>query len=120
MAILVCEDNKMVAATISAILGREGYKTELAYDGKKALDLLDKNEYLLILVDIHLPYQSGLELIKYIRSDMNKKTPVIVISNFSDPKIIDQAMELGANDYIVKPIDPVYLIKQIKSFEKNS
>ena len=86
MSILVCEDNKLVAVTISAILGKEGYKTELASDGNKAIDLLNKNNYLLLLVDIHLPYHSGLELVKYVRSDLNKKTPIIVISTFSDPQ----------------------------------
>ena len=120
MSILVCEDNKVVTLTISAILTRAGYQTELAYDGNKAIDLLNKNDYSLILVDIHLPYHSGLELVKYVRSHLNKKTPIIVVSNFSDPQILDQAKELGADDYIIKPIDPVHLIKQIKSFEKNT
>ncbi len=119
MSILVCEDNNLVAATLSAILGKEGYKTELASDGSKALDLLSKYDYLLLLVDIHLPYHSGLELVKYVRSDLNKITPIIVISTFSDPQIIKDAMVLGANDYIVKPIDPVYLIRMVKFFEKN-
>lgn len=119
MSILICEDNKLVAVTLSAILGKEGYKTEFAYDGNKAIELLNKNDYLILLVDIHLPYLSGLELLKYVRSELNKKTPVIVISTFSDPQVIKQAKLLGANDYIVKPLDPVYLIKQIKFFEKN-
>jgi len=119
MSILVCEDNKVVAIIISAILARAGYKTDLAPDGNKAIDMLNKNDYSHILVDIHLPYHSGLELVKYVRSDLNKKTPIIIVSAFSDPLILVQAKELGADDYIVKPIDPVYLIKQIKSFEKN-
>jgi len=119
MLILVCEDNKVVAYTISAILDKAGYKTEFASDGNIAIDLLNKNEYSLVLVDIHLPYHSGLELIRYIRLDQKKITPIIVVSTFSDPQILAQAKELGVNEYIVKPIDPAYLISRINSFIKN-
>jgi len=116
MSILVCEDNKVVAYTISAILSRAGFKAEVASDGNIAFKLLENNDYKLILLDIHLPYHSGLEIVRHVRLDQNKLVPIIVVSTFSDPQILQQAKELGVNDYIVKPIDPVYLIDRIKSF----
>jgi DNA-binding response OmpR family regulator len=72
----------------------------------------------LILMDIHLPFHSGLELIKYLRSDLKMSTPVLVLTVFSDPQMQVQARELGISGYIVKPFDPSDLIRQICSILK--
>ena len=104
---------------LSVFLSKEGYETVNAIDGNEAMHLLNTNEYDLVLVDIHLPYHSGLELIRHLRSDLKKKTPVIVVSAFSDPQIQRQAHELGINDYIVKPVDPTSLIEKIRTVLKN-
>jgi DNA-binding response OmpR family regulator len=119
MKILICEDNKLAMRALSVFLGREGFETTNAVDGNEAMDLIDKNDYDLVLVDIHLPYHSGLELIRHLRSELNKKTPVIVVSAFSDPQIQRQAHELGINDYVVKPIDPTNLINKIRTLLRN-
>jgi len=118
MKILICEDNKLAMNTLSFILEKEGLKSDTAEDGNIALTLLQKTVYDLILVDIHLPFHSGLELIKYLRSDLKMKTPVLVLTAFSDPQIKLQAGELGINGYIVKPFNPSDLIQQIKSILK--
>ena len=78
MKILICEDNPLAMKTLSIVLGREGYETDTAADGKEAIGLLQTNEYDLLVVDIHMPYHSGLELVKFLRSDLGKDTPVIV------------------------------------------
>jgi len=119
MKILICEDNRLAIRALSVFLGKEGYETTTAIDGNEAMELLNTNEYDLILIDIHLPYHSGLELIRHLRSDLGKKTPVIVVSAFSDPQIQRQAHELGINDYIVKPNDPTDLIEKIGTLFKN-
>lgn len=119
MKILICEDNPLAMKTLSIVLGREGYETDTAADGKEAIGLLQTNEYDLLVVDIHMPYHSGLELVKFLRSDLGKDTPVIVLSAFSDPQMQHQAGELGISGYIVKPFDPVELIRKIKSTLKN-
>ena len=118
MKILICEDNKLAMNTLSFILEKEGFKSDTAEDGNKAIILLQQTVYDLILVDIHLPFHSGLELIKYLRSDLKMKTPVLVLTAFSDPQIKLQAGELGINGYIVKPFNPSDLIQQIKSILK--
>jgi len=119
MKILICEDNKLAMRALSVFLGKEGFEITNAIDGNEAMELIDKNEYDLVLVDIHLPYHSGLELIRHLRSELNKKTPVIVVSAFSDQQIQRQAYELGINDYLVKPIDPTSLIDKIKTLLRN-
>ena len=84
MRLLVCEDNKLVMKTLSVVLERDGFEVDLAEDGNMAFDLLHKTVYDLILVDIHLPFHSGLEIIKYLRSESSESTPVFVLTAFSD------------------------------------
>jgi two-component system response regulator VicR len=104
--------------TLSFILLKEGFITETAEDGNKALSFLEKAIYDLILMDIHLPYHSGLELIKYLRKDMKSDTPVLIVTAFSDPQMQQQAKELDISGYVIKPFNPGDLIKQIKSILK--
>lgn len=115
MKILICEDNPMAMKTLSVVLEREGYDADVADDGNVGIEMLQKNDYDLLVIDIHLPYRSGLELIKYVRSDQGKDTPVIILTAFSDNQMQRQAGELGISDYIVKPFNPVDLVTKIKS-----
>jgi DNA-binding response OmpR family regulator len=115
MKILICEDNPMAMKTLSVILEREGFLADMAEDGNIAIELLQKNDYDLLVVDIHLPYRSGLELVKFVRSDQGKDTPVIILTAFSDHQMQRQAGELGISDYIVKPFNPAELVSRIKS-----
>ena len=105
----------MAMRTLSVILEKEGFEADTAEDGNRAIDLLSENDYDLVVVDIHLPYRSGLELVRFIRSDQGKETPVLVLTAFSDPQMQRQAGELGISDYVVKPFDPSDLVKRIKS-----
>jgi DNA-binding response OmpR family regulator len=115
MKILICEDNPMAMKTLSVILEREGFEADTAEDGNKAIMLLQKNNYDLLVVDIHLPYRSGLELVKFVRSDQGKDTPALMLTAFSDPQMQRQAGELGISGYIVKPFNPADLVSKIKS-----
>ena len=118
MSILICEDNRLANKTLSVVIERMGYETETAEDGIEALRLLQGKVYDLIIVDIHLPYHSGLELVKYLRSDLKKKTPVLIVTAFSDHQVQQQAGELGIDGYIVKPFNPSDLIDRIKTILK--
>ena len=105
----------MAMRTLSVVLEREGYDADVADDGNVGIEMLQKNDYDLLVIDIHLPYRSGLELIKYVRTDQGKDTPVIILSAFSDNQMQRQAGEMGISDYIVKPFNPVDLVAKIKS-----
>jgi DNA-binding response OmpR family regulator len=119
MKILICEDNKLAYKTLAVVLGREGYQTEVAEDGNAAIEMLDHNQYDLVLIDIHLPFHSGLELVRHLRSKLGKNTPVIILTAFSDPQMQKQAKELGINDYIVKPFNPANLVARIGAVLNN-
>lgn len=101
--------------TLSVILEREGFNTSVAEDGNRAIELLASNDYDLLVVDIHLPYHSGLELVKYLRSDQGKDTPVLVLTAFSDPQMQREAGEMDIEGYIVKPFNPNELVSRIRS-----
>jgi len=113
--ILICEDNPLAMRTLTVILEREGFDVDNAGDGNRAIELLNKNDYDLLVMDIHLPYHSGLELVKYVRSDQGKDTPAIVLTAFSDLQMQRQAGELGISAYVVKPFNPTEIVAKIKS-----
>lgn len=115
MNILICEDNLLASRAMSVVLEREGYDPVTAIDGNSAIDLLRSTDFSLIIVDIHLPYHSGLELIHFLRKDLKKKTPVLIVSAFSDPQVQRQASEMKVSGYITKPFDPEDLIRKIRS-----
>ena len=114
MKVLICEDNELAMRTLSMIIKKAGFETEHAEDGNAAMQMLSTMEYDLVSIDVHLPYHSGLELVRYLRYDLRKQTPVIVVSAFSDPQIQKQARELGIDEYVTKPIDPVDFINKIR------
>ena len=118
MNILICEDNRLALKTLTVVLEREGFKPDTAENGNDAMTLLKKNVYDMIVVDIHLPYHSGLELVKFLRSELKSNTPVLIVTAFSDQQMQRQAGELGINGYIVKPFNPTDLIEKIRSILK--
>lgn len=115
MRILVCEDNKLASKAMSVVLEREGYKPVTVSDGNVAIEKLRKNDFSLVIVDIHLPFHSGLEVIRFLRTEMKKKTPVLIVSAFSDPQMQRQASEMKVDGYITKPFDPEDLIQKVKA-----
>lgn len=113
--ILVCEDNKLASRVISTVLERMGYTIDIAVDGNEAMEKIKSAEPDLLITDIHLPYHSGLELVRYMRRDLGRTTPVIIVSAFSDPHVQEKARELDISDYFVKPFDTKVLIDRIES-----
>jgi len=118
MTILVCEDNKLASLAISTVLKRRGFSIDVATDGNVAMEKIASGNHDLVIMDIHLPYHSGLELVRYMRIEKELKTPVIIVSAFSDKQMQKQARELGISEYLVKPIDIDTLIDRIESLLK--
>jgi DNA-binding response OmpR family regulator len=119
MKVLICEDNKLALRTLSVVLEREGFRTDSAEDGNVAMELLRDNRYDLVIVDIHLPFYSGLELVQYMRSELKSKTRVLIVTAFSDQRMQKEAAELGIDGYIVKPFNPSDLLKKIREILKS-
>ena len=111
--ILICDDDKEIAAAIAIYLKNEGYMTHLAYNGKEALAALEKFDVKLIIMDIMMPELDGISATMEIRKERN--IPIIMLSAKSEDtdKII--GLSMGADDYITKPFNPLELIARVKS-----
>lgn len=111
--ILVAEDDKDIAEFIKLYLENEGYEVVWAENGFIAYEQLSKHKIDLAVVDIMLPKMNGYELIKRLREISN--IPVVILSakNQDSDKIL--GLDLGADDYLTKPFNPLELIARIKS-----
>lgn len=114
MKILVAEDEPMLLKTIELKLKKEGYEVIALPDGRDALAQLEKEMPDLIITDIMMPYVSGLEIINFVRQKMNMKTPIIMLSAMEQEKVVMEAFELGADDYITKPFSLNELAIRVK------
>jgi DNA-binding response OmpR family regulator len=113
MNVLVCDDDRDIAKAIEIYLKNEGYEVLIAHDGFEAVNAADKNEIHLIIMDIMMPGIDGIQATKLIRKDKN--IPIIMLSAKSEDydKII--GLNIGADDYITKPFNPLELIARVKS-----
>lgn len=113
--LLICEDNSALSSLIRFKLSRAGYKNcDVAEDGKKAKSLLQQNEYDLIVMDIHMPFVSGLELTTFLRVDQKRSTPIIIVSAEGIESTVLQSFHLGVSDFITKPFSPSELLVRVK------
>ena len=101
--ILIVEDNHEISDMLATFLLENGYETECAYNGREASACLKNKEYTLILMDLMLPYLSGSDLIKELRTRSN--VPVICLSARSGMETRLEVLRMGADDYILKPFD---------------
>ena len=113
MNILVCDDDKEIVEAIKIYLSNEGYQVFKAYNGLEALTVLEEQEIHLIIMDIMMPQMDGLRATMKIRED--KSIPIIMLSAKSEDtdKII--GLNMGADDYLTKPFNPLELIARVKS-----
>lgn len=114
MKILVAEDEPMLLKTIELKLKKEGYEVIVTADGRQAAEQIESANPDMVITDIMMPYVSGLELINLIRQKLNRKTPVIMLSAMEQEKVVMEAFELGADDYITKPFSLNELVIRVK------
>jgi len=113
--ILVCDDDEAVLQIIQIALRNEKMETVLANDGRKALQYLHENtSFDLIITDIHMPYHNGDDVLKTVREEQKKNTPIIMLSSDGEEEVIALALKLGVNEFITKPVDTDKLIKKIR------
>lgn len=119
MKILVCEDDVVVAKVIQVALEPLNVHAYWVKDGDKAFRLLkSENDYDLIITDIHMPHHNGDEILSLVRNELKKQTPIIMISTDDAQEAINLALKSGVNEYMVKPVDPDKLQKNVKKLLK--
>ena len=115
--ILVVEDEANIRRLIALTLRRAGYEVVQAEDGAKAADLVEEKSFDLVLLDVMLPGIDGFSLIDYI---LPRSIPVIYITAKSSLKDRVHGLHLGADDYIVKPFEPLELLARVESVLRRS
>lgn len=111
--VLIIEDDASFAQIIDGFLGKNGYETAVASNTKQAYAKVDEERFDLILTDYRLPDGTGLDVLSYAR-DKGHQTPSIVMTSFNDVRTAVKAMQLGAKDFITKPINPDELLMIVK------
>ena len=117
--ILLAEDEPKLNQVIKEELERKGFQTDTALNGKEAEELFNKNSYSLIILDVNLPYTSGLTLCKTFR-EKDKSIPIIILTALGEIHDKVKAFSIGADDYIVKPFYFDELFARINVFIKRS
>lgn len=111
--ILVCDDDKHIVEAIEIYLKNEGYTIYKAYDGIEAIEVLEKEHIDLLLIDIMMPRMDGIHAILKIRE--TSRIPIIFLSAKSEDTDKILGLNMGADDYITKPFNPLELVARVKS-----
>ena len=111
--ILVCDDEKDIVSALEIYLKTDGYKVYKAYNGKEALAIMKEAEIHLVLMDIMMPEQNGIETMTELRKHSN--VPVIFLTAKGEDTDKVLGLTVGADDYITKPFNPVEMLARVKS-----
>lgn len=111
--ILVCDDDKEIVKAIEIYLVKENYNVIKAYNGEECIKILKENKIHLIILDIMMPIKDGIQTIEEIRKE--KTIPVIMLSAKSEDEDKIKGLNLGADDYVTKPFNPLELIARVNS-----
>lgn len=111
--ILVCDDDREIVEAIEIYLSQDGYKIYKAYDGEQAIQILDKEDIHLLIMDIMMPKLDGIRATLKIRE--YSSIPIIILSAKSEDTDKILGLNIGADDYICKPFNPLELVARVKS-----
>ncbi|HCC07521.1 MAG TPA: DNA-binding response regulator [Clostridiales bacterium] len=111
--ILIADDNEEIVDLIIPHLVKDGFMPIIANDGEKAIELFEKENPILILLDIMMPKLDGLAVCKYIRAKSD--VPIIMITAKSSDEDMIMGIDIGADDYIIKPFSPKQVLAKIKA-----
>lgn len=111
--ILVCDDDKGIVEAIDIYLTQEGYEVLKAYDGDEAIKVLKRNEVDLLIMDVMMPRLDGIRATLKIRENMS--LPIIILSAKSEDADKILGLNIGADDYMTKPFNPLELVARVKS-----
>ena len=111
--VLVCDDDKEIVDAIDIYLSQEGYHILKAYDGLQAVSMMEKHEIQLLIIDIMMPKLDGLRATLKIRE--KSSIPIIILSAKSEDADKILGLNIGADDYVTKPFNPLELVARVKS-----
>ncbi|WP_088341167.1 response regulator transcription factor [Robiginitalea sediminis] len=116
--LLLAEDDEMLASLLRYRLEKEGYLVEWVSDGRAMKESLERTLPDIVVSDVLMPYFSGIEMVDYLRNEIKSSIPVILISTAGNETNVLNAFELGADDFIAKPVSPSELMVRIHKILK--
>ncbi len=116
--LLLVEDDELLASLLNFRLTKGGYDVRISRDGRAVKEALAKEIPDIIVSDIMMPYFSGMELIGFVRNDLQSSVPIIIISSAGNEENVLNAFEIGANDFIPKPVSPSELLIRVARLMK--
>jgi DNA-binding response OmpR family regulator len=111
--ILICDDEKDIVSALEIYLSSDGYQIYKAYNGEEALEMMKRYSIDLVLLDVMMPKMDGIQTITEIRKTSN--VPVIFLTAKSEDTDMILGLNIGADDYITKPFNPVEVLARVKS-----
>jgi DNA-binding response OmpR family regulator len=117
MKLLVVDDEGIVLESCRRVLELEGFAVSLAKSADEALELIDKEQFSLLLMDLKMPVHDGIYLMRELKN-RKKDIPIIVMSGYSTKETIAEADMMGANLFLPKPFTPDELLEAIREITK--
>jgi CheY-like chemotaxis protein len=123
MKILVAEDNAVNAMVLTRFLSKWKIESDVVNDGAKAVNMINKNDYDIILMDLQMPVMDGMEATKIIRQSTSEKVKSLNVVAFTADALVDtrnKLIEIGFDHYITKPFNPEQLFKYLEKHYKKA
>ena len=117
--VLIVDDDEAVRTTLYKVIRSNGLDAQMASGGEQALDLISKTHYDLILLDVNMPGMDGFTLVQKLRS-RGIKTPIIIVSGRKEDYDTLYGLDIGADDYVTKPFNPIVLGAKVKALIRRS
>jgi DNA-binding response OmpR family regulator len=117
--VLIVDDDEAVRTTLYKVIRSNGLDAEMASGGGQALELISKTHYDLILLDVNMPGMDGFSLVQKLRS-RGIKTPIIIVSGRKEDYDTLYGLDIGADDYVTKPFNPIVLGAKVKALIRRS
>ena len=119
MKILICDDDTMTIRALEYQFNREGFEVLKANSGREAKKILEENDDINVLItDVYMPLMNGLELITYVRNNLQRTIPIVVVSLVNAEANINEALALEADIYLTKPFNLNDLSRKVKQLLK--
>ncbi|MHC0445500.1 ATP-binding protein [Flavobacterium sp. 3-218] len=115
LKILLCEDNVLNQKLAKSVINNFGFDLDIAQNGEEGIELLSKNEYDLVLMDLQMPIKDGYQTTEYIRNELNSNIPIIAMTAHSLVGEQERCYKVGMNAYVPKPFKQSVLLKAIKT-----
>ena len=112
MKILIAEDDELMLRTLEFRLKKDNHQVIIARDGREALQKIEEHKPDLVISDIMMPYNSGLEIVSAVKDKLG--TPIIILSAMGQEDVVLEAFKLGADDFLTKPFSPNELSVRIR------